>query len=1353
MVINEHNSQINSFVKGMNSDVAYDQIENTQYVYGKNIRITKNQSIGGYGDYSSLHEGIVTPVPSGINVEIEQHLPGQKIIYTGAIERTGVIITNTNGEKDINVYRFTLNEETNEVEQFINIWHADNIWKNAAPDQISAVLYKELDNVTKLYIATGEHPIISFRIDDDNIDNLRSADIDDLINNRILPQDRVRIKSVISGRLLTSQVQYTYRFYNKYGNTTQLAPLTNKIQVIDPSRSKEIGNAQGTETSIGFTLGINIGDYKNKFTGLQIYRLQYIKPDQDAEVSLIYDGVIKNTDSSDFILHDIGIQPLQQMSMEEFAAMSGLILIPKVIEQNQEYMFCANVTDDTIIKDLSISEDDSRISMVKAQVILSENINGDIPEVSNIYYTDSYNTISGIQDGVTSVTQYLQERGIDVSNVKASYDDIFTSSLLRSLRRGETYKYAIVYYDKYGRRSDVQPLGKITIPEIDDSNPTFICTDKLIANPVGVKVKIPTPQNASDIIGCQIVRRSSSEIYQKTLLQVALARPIRQGLLETNLDNVAEADNYIKWSPYYPTGILTTNNITILPTYYVHLLPIEHINGESVIPEGPEATFAKSDNTKLYQIFSSEIDFRRNDVLSKLNVSDLTVQEKLFVPATFSKYTNGTKDDLYVSNMPYSITIDSTIPGGKFVIDRRKVEKLTVDKKQARYWIFNFFENQIHRSGSINNKVTQIKDVKMADQYSAFSNVIRDNDLDIRDAVKKYKSYTTNIDSFLYNNWVSFGKYDFRPGIDDVPNMQGPGSVKITDPREIAEMIPNYDVYNSWISEDYQLEQQGLGIFDDMYNYLFLSRNGYIGPGPSCFLMTTEGETGVIPIFDGRFHTSICNITHNVKQDNVEADEFTSYYGFGNYFKLHYDVNTKKLITDNGSEYATVFDGDIYITPHEFTTMYKTYNFESYDTLQSTQITAYIPLESKVNTCLDYGKNLKNTISENLLYEPGSVDGVTTQDRPIHQYNMIYSDNDASNDVFTLITTDKNETNKFKQRAYYSELKNNGEFIDNFLIFKAAAFIDVDSKYGSITNMLTDKNMLYYWQDHAFGKFSVNERSLINDQNNNTIMLGQAGILSRYDYLSTKYGMREQDFCASSTENGIFWVDINNKAVAGFTGSNVVNYGEQVGVQNIINDKITPDIPKVDYDIQNSELLCKCFGDDQIVFNLKYNIATSLYNRSYDDIIYIKNHIYGARIQDDYLQINKYNYLSYNGDELYLTPVELQFVVNPQASVTKVFDSQQIIPIKRDAFTSDSHILDKTQMAFETDIVSKTYGTVIEPYTDREGNIIYNVPRYDNKPYGNRIRGKWMKVSINNEAPTQMFTISHLITKFRQSFS
>ena len=34
MVINENNSWTNSFTKGMNSDTAYDQIQNTQYVFG-----------------------------------------------------------------------------------------------------------------------------------------------------------------------------------------------------------------------------------------------------------------------------------------------------------------------------------------------------------------------------------------------------------------------------------------------------------------------------------------------------------------------------------------------------------------------------------------------------------------------------------------------------------------------------------------------------------------------------------------------------------------------------------------------------------------------------------------------------------------------------------------------------------------------------------------------------------------------------------------------------------------------------------------------------------------------------------------------------------------------------------------------------------------------------------------------------------------------------------------------------------------------------------------------------------------------------------------------------------------------
>lgn len=1411
----------------MNSDGAYDQLDGGQYVFGYNVRTTKNQFLGDKDDYASVHEGIITPVPEGLHLDsIEENIG--KILAVKSVDRMGIIITSV--DTTMRVYRLYLDERDNSLTGFTKLWEGV-VWKeDKVPEQVSAVLYKELDNVIKLYIADGVHPIICMRVDEEGSSKLATAQLDDLINNRIVPTERIFIDEVISGRLLTSQVQYTYRYYNKYGNTTQLAPLTNKIQVINPSRSKEIGNAENTETSIGFSLKINcINKYNTKYDRLQVFRLQYVTPGADAEVYLIYDGKVKTETTDTFVLNDVGVDPLQQYSMEEFAAMSGIILVPQVIEQNQEYMFCGNVIDDTILQSEPIVT--STPTTVEADVVLSEKLEGDIPDEGDHKYTSD----DKITDGLT-IPEYFEQRGINSDIVKSSYNNIFTSSLLRSLRRGETYKYAIVYYDKFGRRTDVKSIGSVDVASINESKPFVVENGVLKARPIGVKINIPQfaadDEDAKNIIGCQIVRRASSEIYQKNLLQVALARPVQQGLLDFNIsDGTTLSEDNVKKSPFYPSGFLTTTDLVIQMSIYENL---------TTIP----ALWTKTKNTQLYQIFSQEIDFRRDDVLSRLNTSDTKLSEVLYVPAIFARYTNNTKDLIYDGTLPSSInaignsqqssgTVTTISAGeygafevaeniidinsssiiftcnnsdmgtiyigytnkdgvmthseyveisfgeniinqirevwnnkqqgtalhitsdrwseggiltitqtggsqqgsqnsvGSLYIDKYNIEKLKIEDKQARHWIFNFFDPTDTDSGfnEENVPISQIKDVKMADWNSGFDQVQHDSDNNIATAIKKYRSFATNIGKFTYNNWVSFGKYDLRAGNEDEVNQDWGES------EESQEMLAKYGQYIFYLENNGPAQAV---------------RNGYIGPGGSCFILTTEEETGGFNKPESRFYTSICNITHNPKLEDVQSDEFTPYYGFGNYFNLEY--NNGELKTTDGRDYLIVFDGDVYITPHEFTTLYKTYNFESVDTLQSTQITNYIPLESKVNTYFDYGMNLRNTNSENLLYEPGSIDSITTQERPAHQYNMIYSDNDASNDVFTLISTDKNETNNFKQRTYYSEVKSNGEFIDNFLIFKAAAFIDVDSKYGQITNLLTDRNTLYYWQDTACGKFSVNERSLVNDQNSNTIMLGQAGILSRYDYLSTKYGMRLWDFCAISSEAGVFWVDVNNKAIAALQQS-VVNYGERLNVQNIINDRISDDVPHVSYDLQNNELVCKCFNNaEQIVFNAKFNIATSLYNREYDNILDIKNHQYGLKVEDGKLNITKYNYLPYQKYE-YLTPMNLQFVVNPMASVTKVYDSQQIVPIKRDSFTAERHVLENTTLAFETDIVSKTYGTNMEPYTDREGNLIYNVPRFENKPYGNRIRGKWMRVAINKNEPTELFTLSHVITKFRQSFS
>jgi hypothetical protein len=57
-------------------------------------------------------------------------------------------------------------------------------------------------------------------------------------------------------------------------------------------------------------------------------------------------------------------------------------------------------------------------------------------------------------------------------------------------------------------------------------------------------------------------------------------------------------------------------------------------------------------------------------------------------------------------------------------------------------------------------------------------------------------------------------------------------------------------------------------------------------------------------------------------------------------------------------------------------------------------------------------------------------------------------------------------------------------------------------------------------------------------------MLGQAGVLSRTDYISTIYGMREGDMCAISVADNIYWIDIMRKALLLANNNNCVNVGE-----------------------------------------------------------------------------------------------------------------------------------------------------------------------------------------------------------------
>lgn len=1347
MVINENNSQINSFGKGMNSDVSYDQVDNQSYVYGRNVRITKNTLIGkrdsSTDSYFYSQEGAISPVYSGRNIGSIKMDGSYETLAVKSIDDIAVIIARQSNK--LVVFRFKIIDDNivYESETLTPWWSADISDKQKDFEevkQVSAVLYQELEGVIKLYIATGVYPIIELRVDGDKGYG-ENQQIDFFINNRILPEYPVYIDAIVDGALKTSQVQYTYRYYNKFESTTQLAPLTNKIQVIDSNRSKETGNAQDTTTSIGFTLKIRSRQKYEFYKRLQIFRLSYINPGEDAKVELIYDGETPTT-TNEFVFNDVGTTPLSEYTMEEFAAMSGLVVIPRVIEQNQQYMFASNIKDDTIIQDVVAKNGD--IKLTKGfDITLSTNLNK-APEHSK----------EKLNYGVYS--KYLKDRNVNPDLVESSYNNIFTSSLFRSLRRGETYRYGIVYYDKYGRRTNVLPItDNKGQKDVDDTNYTKIDGTELKTTPIGVEITIPQPYDkdglVKDIIGCQIVRRSARPVYQKTLLQVALTRPVQQDLYPIEVDSQYDTTGSKK-SPMYPSGYLFSGAIWFNSNYYT-----AEINADW--QRKPATQCMTPSSLKIFQIFSNEIDFARKDVLSKLNQNSIILKiNRLYglIGNTIDyyneqarKYTTWKRNPVDLIDVPFDLSANNV------KINNGLLQNPS--NKSTEYMLF-----PLYLMSSINSQqfdIDSVKDVKLPEWSDGFTNLRLDGSKIAAGGIKKYQQFTTNIGGETYNNWASSAGYDLKISVEDEqPNVH----------HDVSQFL-SVENNNNWGNAVAGLQTGNFNNDGAKNHYNDL---GYIGPGPSCFLINTKNT--ISSASGAEFRTLVCNIQHNTSTVESEPDEYVQYFGFGNYFNLilkdnkyqvqHYEDN----VTDAT---AVVFDGDVYVTPHEITTMYKAYDFESLDTLPSMQVVNYIPLESKVNTFFDYGMNFLNTSSANLLLEPGSIDGVTTQDRPVHQYNQIYSANDESNDVFTLVV-EKSQDNNFKQRTYYSDPKTNGEYIDNFVVFKPASFIDVDGKYGEVTNLLTDTNNLYYWQNHAFGKFSVNERSLVNDQNGNTIMLGQAGILSRYDYISTRYGMRPYDFCAIGAEGGIYWIDVNNSAVVASKQGSCGNLGEQLNVQNIINQNISTAIPKINYDLQNNELLCSCLVSsvssktnlDQFVFNLKLGVATSVYTRDYSHILNMKNTLYGIKFFDQINQfsLTKYNNLNINDvntSDRYLRPMYFSIVTNASASTTKVFDSQQIIPVQRDPYVESDELASLLEnrgfgCRFHTDLneaILKRFHNYAN--TDREGNIIYNVPRYGNEDYGNRLRGKWMKTDFSVTVPDETVSISHIITKFRQSYS
>lgn len=1517
MVINDNNTQINTFTGGMNTDMSYDNVQPSQYVYAENIRITKAGQDVQVND-ANVVDGIVTPVMIEEifpNTDLPQNhdqddIYNASIIGSAMLDNVGAIIiryTDYEDTADENTQYYWMIFKVTKTPDEINVekFYRSTSTIPAEVTSVSVVINKETDGVLKLYIADGQDSVFSINLNDNPVynDGQQDRQIEEKYyrTGKVVLIKPAIIQEKVQGRLKTSQVQYVYRYYRKYGNASKLSPITRKIQVIDTNRNKETGNAEDTETSVGFSLKIpSLGDnhlYDPYYDRMQVFRIQYIKVGNPAEVHLIYDDVIQDT------IIDDGIKSLQKYSLDEFGGLEGLLYTPQSIEQNQNYLFASNVKD-TTIRSLEGEYVNATGYACVAKIFDNHRIDSStnyLPENSFIY--DIRYGANGyvIEDQSTkTVKDYFDSCSIQSGESEKSYinayNDYRFSSFLRSLRRGETYKYGVIIYYDDGSRSEVKPLANsIYIPDL---NVVPVIKGECTWS-VGVSININyEPTNNKIPIYFQVVRQEITRNNQNTVLQCILSRPVYQKMPDGSD------------SPLYPTGYITTQPLVYdgdsVP-YSANGDGNEQRTGDynNIMDHGGTRHLWELDynengfgfaagkyiNEDVFQIFSPEINVFREDTLSELTASSIELQpvKLLYHNSSGKDILNAsavTMGDIIQNDVTYpsgtSVTIteqyDSdrddyiytyTITGTNITVPENRVSvtyTTNTTEKQDDYkgqTIYSEYSNN-HAIGTNNNQMfadlrntntnpsvgdpanggyyigSTVYSVNKSHGYNRYflrsnnyylpikyiisnfkqnyeKEITRDHDsagtsadLNETECLWNKQEPGTDVRYFMMETvYQEFSENNraLTVPIESVKDVKNPtwnegytniqlDGKKITGGnkayKSFATSVGNKNYLNWVCSSEYDLQiyessqqyrrQTNSKIFSDSSNKNRFLSLGWQGPGPICMLIKLNysgienkqlREITRNPNANNEQHenlymcTYLCNITHATKTvDETQA----VYYGFGNFGELEFRPSQDHPNMYTGS--IDVFDGDIYPTMAELHGMYQTYNFNSIYRIPSAQTVYYAPMESRVNPFFDYGMNYRNTQNDHMMIEPGAITGVMSQERPVFQYNPIYSDNGTSADIYT-ISSDL-DINEFPNRIVYSQLKTPGEKIDNWSVFKPLDYIDTDSRYGQINHMQSWRDSLFFWQTNGFGRIIVNERSLVSDQNNNQIQLGTGGVLQRADYLSTMYGMREYDRASCQNDYGLFWIDVNNKAILKYgatrqQGSAVENYGEARSVQNIINQKINglKENERVDiyYDKYNSELLCKLLNKNILTFNLKYNVATSIYTKQEDTVLNFNEFQADANIEDANIRLHKINNIlvdpiDQNFD--YLSPTKLSFLINKNAQITKVFDNQKITSPIMDKSWSDNfffHIDEETeeevidkQMSFTTDIVKKRIKNP-DGYTDREGNLLYNIPREKDEEYGYRIRGRWMQVDLEDKNPNRLFAISHVITKFRQSFS
>lgn len=971
---------------------------------------------------------------------------------------------------------------------------------------------------------------------------------------------------------------------------------------------------------------------------------------------------------------------------------------------------------------------------------------------------------------ITNAYQYL-----DVANkittlfdkeIYQDYSDPLFTYNFKSLRRDEIYRYGIIYYDKNGIATPVQWITDVRIPSI--YTPGFdlyrLKDNKLWIRTIQIAFNVKElPKNA---VSYEIVRCARTSNDRKTLTQGYINRSIRSygasGYSDSTGTNTGGAE---------PNDLITVTS----SGFYTNHFKLNGHNTADTLFEFP------------YELITPEIDYQFDTM--KTNLVDKTLfleplQYQYSMPI-FTDESNAQTHGInkvwngYASTNSYDAVTPSEIRIGSY-----NGKLTTYDKDDwYKYTFAMFYGLNIETSSFYQDIVCLPDDYYLPIQISNQYRYSRPRpQISVTDDPYTYKSSVYGVlKYYTYSNKVFFRKdSDYTDPIakpTELPKTTKGVSLDVSYNKPIFGYFKlndiNYTTESTW--SDYSNRKDKITAINGISfnNWIFCGGYGVTledvnensrlrrpyGPNGRSFVISVNPEqyaiNGISFTEENGYYNRLANSRGvlgdttrsligsylcNIQQQIVPYGGLTEYgrsssvyYSYGDYCN---SVGT----------YTISKSGDTYPDVLEHSKIHKWYD-ATYLVSDRECIFYYLPCESDINMKLAYGiKNYNGKVHDNVQIAASDVYNMYSQSRPQYEYNTVYSISPNSK-----LLSQENEKEKIQDknintdvRCYYSNRKTNGEFGDSWAIYQSANFLDVDSRYGAITDIKDYNNYLIFWQEKAIGRFSVQERSLLKDSNSLTLTLGTGDILDRYDYFSYVYGMKKGQYSKCITQNNLYWWDANKKAILQLNSENgITNLAKAKSTTNLINSTTSfVENPKIVYDSKYDEVLFNLTDDSTIVYNEFVQNFSSRYSMNIESQLVFKDFILFTNSVNS-VKLYKWNYGDYSNLLGNTYTVSLQYVVNDQPNITRVYDNQDITGTITD--------LSKLDITYTTDL-QNTSGVINgNKLTNRELNYRLSIPRGNNASYGNRMRGKVLNVSVKYKGYDE-FALYSILTKYRQSW-